>query len=234
MNIINCMNDDEAFGPWFSGPSWDAWRVVLKAAFALRLTDSELELFRELAGGREPPKHRVRELWVIGGRRAGKDSVASLLATYAAALEEAHVGRLRPGEQATVQCLAVDRDQSKIVLGYVKAYFEAIPDLANLVTSVTRLGLELKSGVNVTIATNSFRQTRGRTLSLAIFDECAFWRSEDTVKPDYETYRAVVPSLATLPGAMLVGISSPYRKAGLLYEKWKAHYGRDSDDVLVI
>jgi hypothetical protein len=26
-------------------------------------------------------------------------------------------------------------------------------------------------------------------------------------------------------GAMLVGISSPYHRAGLLYRKWKAHYG---------
>ncbi len=49
-----------------------------------------------------------------------------------------------------------------------------------------------------------------------------------------EVYRAIVPGLATLPSAMLVGISSPYRKAGLLYEKWKAHFGKDSADVLMI
>ncbi len=33
---------------------------------------------------------------------------------------------------------------------------------------------------------------------------------------------------------MLIRISSPYRKAGLLYEKWRDHYGKNSDDVLVI
>ena len=33
---------------------------------------------------------------------------------------------------------------------------------------------------------------------------------------------------------MLVGISSPYRKAGLLYDKWREHYGKDSDRVLVV
>jgi hypothetical protein len=33
---------------------------------------------------------------------------------------------------------------------------------------------------------------------------------------------------------MLIGISSPYRRGGLLYERWKTHYGKDDDDVLVI
>jgi len=43
-----------------------------------------------------------------------------------------------------------------------------------------------------------------------------------------------MPGMATLPDAMLVGISSPYRRAGLLYGKWKRHFGKDSDDVLVV
>jgi hypothetical protein len=233
--IIDAMTDSEiGFGRWFGGDSWANWRTILKAAFALPMTAEELVVFGELAGGREPPTKRVRELWIAAGRRAGKDSIASLLATYAATIEEAHVGRLRPGELATVQCLACDREQAQIVLGYVKAFFEEIPDLKALIVRETRLGLELASGISVTVATNSFRQTRGRTISLAIFDECSFWRSEETVNPERETYRAVFPGLATLPGAMLVAISSPYRKAGLLFDKWKQHYGKDTADVLVI
>jgi hypothetical protein len=233
--IIDAMQDAEiGFGRWFGGDSWANWRTILKAAFALPMTANERVVFRDLAGGREPPTNRVRELWIAAGRRAGKDSIASMLATYAATIEEAHVGRLRPGELATVQCLACDREQAQIVLGYIKAFFEAIPDLAHLIVRETRLGLELASGVNITVATNSFRQTRGRTISLAIFDECSFWRSEETVNPDRETYRAVLPGLATLPGSMLIAISSPYRKAGLLFDKWKQHFGKDSADVLVI
>jgi len=198
VNIIQAMCDLEiGFGRWFGGDSWANWRVILKGAFALPMTREELVAFRELAGGRDPPLKRVRELFVVGGRRGGKDSIASLLAVFAAAIEEGHVGKLRPGEQAIVQCLACDRDQSKIVLGDIRSFFEAIPELAGMVTSVTRLGLELESGVNITVATNSYRQVRGRSILLAIFDEVAFWRSEDTVKPDYETYRAVLPSLAT-------------------------------------
>jgi hypothetical protein len=33
---------------------------------------------------------------------------------------------------------------------------------------------------------------------------------------------------------MLISISSPYRKSGLMYEKYKAHYGKDNDSILVV
>ena len=78
------------------------------------------------------------------------------------------------------------------------------------------------------------RRARALDRLAPILDECAFWRDESSASPDVETYSALVPGMATIPGAMLVGISSPYRRGGLLYEKWKAHYGKDDDDVLVI
>jgi hypothetical protein len=232
VNIIDVMNDEEAFAPWFEGPSWDPWRVILRAAYCLPMTPYELEVFTELAGGRSPPSRRVRELFVVGGRRGGKDSIASLLAVFAATLEEGHRGRLRPGEKALVQLLAVDRDQSKIVLGYIRSYFDE--NLQAMIVRETRDGFDLNNDVSISITTNSFRQVRGQTVVLSIFDECAFWKDETSVKPDVETYRAVKPSLATLPGSMMVAISSPYRKSGLLYDKWRAHFGKGSDDVLVI
>jgi len=39
--------------------------------------------------------------------------------------------------------------------------------------------------------------------------------------------------MATLPGAMLLGITSPHRKSGLAYERWREHYGRDGDILVV-
>jgi hypothetical protein len=233
-SIIDAMGDAECFGPWFEGESWNAWRAILKAAFALPMTPQELITFGELAGGRAPPGRRVKELIVAAGRRSGKDSVASLLATYFAVIEQGHLGRLRPGEQAVVQCLAVDREQARIVLSYIKAFFSEIPDLGAMVTRETRFGLELNNGVSIEVTTNNFRQARGRTVLLAILDEVAFYRDEASTTPDYEVYRAIVPSLATLPNSMLIAISSPYRKAGLLWEKYKKHFGKDGDDVLVI
>jgi hypothetical protein len=79
---------------------------------------------------------------------------------------------------------------------------------------------------------NSFRSVRGWTLLACIFDEVSFWRDESSAQPDVETYTACLPSLLTTNG-MLIGISTGYRRAGLLYAKHREHFGEDSPDVLV-
>ena len=97
IDIVEALDDENLFGPWFAGPSWSTWRAVLKGAFAIEMTADELKLFRAVAQ-RDPPKHRVRELWAIVGRRGGKDSVASVVACYAAGFVD-YRGILRPGER---------------------------------------------------------------------------------------------------------------------------------------
>ena len=234
LTIIDVMDAPNGFQPWFEGESWNAWKAVLKAAFALPMTPQELITFGELAGGRAPPKRRVRQLFCIAGRRCGKDSVAALLAVHAGTFEQGHVGKLRPGETAHIALVAVDRDQAGVLSSYIRSYFRQIPDLAQMVTRETRSGLELNNGVVISVQTNSFRQARGRTVLLCVLDELAFYRDENSQTPDIELHRAIMPSLMTLPNSMLVGISTPYRKAGLLHQMWKDHYGKDSDSVLVI
>jgi hypothetical protein len=76
-------------------------------------------------------------------------------------------------------------------------------------------GVDVSAGAELLVLASDFRNVRGRSVACAIFDECAFWQSELTTNPDVEVYQAVVPSLATLPGAMLIGISTPYRRACL-------------------
>ena len=94
MHILEAIDDPALFHPWFSGPSWNAWRVVLKGAFALPMTAAELEVFRNLSE-RDPPDSPVRELWIVAGRRAGKDSIASVIAAHFAAFTD-YRSRLRP------------------------------------------------------------------------------------------------------------------------------------------
>jgi hypothetical protein len=230
-NIIRNLDDPALFQPWFSGDSWNAWRSVLKGAFALPMTPEELATFKLLAD-RDPPAAPVRELWVVAGRRCGKDSIGSLIATQLAAFSD-YLDRLRPGERALVMCLACDREQAKIVLGYTKAYFEQNPLLGAMVTRETANGLELSNGAEIAVHTNSFRAVRGRTVVCAIFDEVAYWRDENSASPDREVYNAVRPGLSTLPGSLLIGISTPFKRSGLLYDKWRQHYGQPGD-VLVI
>lgn len=230
LSIAGAMDDPGLFGPWFEGQSWNAWRAILKGAFALQMSDAEREFFRQVAE-REPPASPVRELWVIAGRRSGKDSVASLIVAHAASLFD---GRgLRRGERALCMCLACDRDQARIVLNYTRSYFADIPPLAAMVARETANGFELNNDCDIAVATNSFRAVRGRPVRCAVFDEISFWRDESSSNPDEEVYRAVKPGMATLKDALLIGISSPYRKSGLLYRKFSEHYGKPGN-VLVI
>jgi hypothetical protein len=231
IDIVDAMNNPALFEPWFRGDSWDGWRTILKAAYALPMTAAEIEFFRAVAE-RDPPEQRVRELWIVVGRRGGKDSIASLIAAHSAALFDQQ-DKLRPGERALVACLATDKDQAKIVLNYTKSYFSDVDLLTNMVGRTTATGFELKNSVDVSVLTNNFRAVRGRPVLCAILDEIAFWRDESSATPDEETYKAIRPALASIPGSMIVGISSPYRKSGLLYTKFKKHFGQDGD-VLVI
>jgi hypothetical protein len=210
--------------------TWATWIVVLKAAFALALAADETALFKVVAGNRAPPTQRVRQLWAIAGRRSGKSRVAALIACYLA-LFARH--RLARGEVGTVLVLAASQAQARTVFDYVKGFLDASAALRREVAAVTQQEITLRNGIVIAVHANSFRTVRGKTCVAAIFDEAAWWRDDTSANPDLEVYRAVMPSLATTNG-MLVGISTPYRKVGLLHQKHRDHYGQDSDDVLVV
>jgi hypothetical protein len=232
ISVSAAMSSPKLLGPHFTGESWNTWRATIKATFAEPMSDAEIDAFRAVAE-RDPPNHRVSEAVFIVGRGGGKDSIASLIATCIA-VNFNPKGKLRPGEVATIMCIAVDRDQAGIVANYIKGYFEDIPVLRPLVGSIDRNGVTLKNGVEIVVATNSYRSVRGRRIICVIFDEVAFWRSEDSANPDIEVAGAVAPGLARTPGSMLILISTAHKRSGLLYEKWKKHYGRNDDDVLVV
>jgi hypothetical protein len=124
-------------------------------------------------------------------------------------------------------------DQANTVFGYVRGFLEASPALAKEIANVKRYEIELKNGIVIAVHSNSFRTVRGRTLVAAVFDEVSFWKDETSAAPDIEMYRAVLPALATTRG-MLIGISTPYRKFGLLHQKHRDHFGVDDDGVLVV
>jgi hypothetical protein len=233
-NIVEAM--DGIFRPWFppatdGTDTWSGWKAVLKAMDGLPMTADEIEFFKSIAGGREPPAHRVSELVAVAARRTGKDSVASVVAAHAAALFDQQ-DKLRPGEKAQIYCLACSRDQARIIFGYVKSYFDDIPQLKKMVVRETASTFELNNGVDITVATNSFRSVRGKPIFLGILDEAAFMASDTSANPDVELYAALRPGMLTIPTSRIIIISSPYRKAGLLWGRYKKFFGENDDKTL--
>ena len=101
-------------------------------------------------------------------------------------------------------------------------------------TAFNQQEIRLKNGVVIAVLCSNFRRIRGRTLLAVVLDECAFWNDDELcANPDSEVYTALLPSLATTNG-MLIGISTPYRRLGLLHAKHRDFYGVDDDDVLVV
>jgi hypothetical protein len=236
VNYVEALDHKDIFGPWFSGPSWKAWRTIERAIFGLPIPDDEMALFKELTGRAEAPDRPCTEAWLIAGRRSAKSRKAAVIATYLCTIGAEIAGYRRnmaPGETGTVLVMAVDRRQAAIVLDYARALFREIPLFRALVARESGDGVELTNGMALTVLANDFRSIRGRTIVACILDEVSYWRHELTRSPDLEVYRAAKPGLATVKGSLLIGISSPYRRAGLLWRKFKRHWGK-AGDVLVV
>jgi phage terminase large subunit-like protein len=140
---------------------------------------------------------------------------------------------LAPGERGTLMVIAADRRQARVVFRYVEGLLDEVPMLAALVQSRTREAIHLTNRVTIEVHTASFRAVRGYTLIGAICDEVAYWRAEESANPDVEIINALRPGMATVPGALLLCIGSPYARRGALWEAYRTHYGRDGDPVLV-
>ncbi|MFN8096220.1 MAG: hypothetical protein U0599_29075 [Vicinamibacteria bacterium] len=217
--------------PAFAGPSWDAWRTILRATFALPMDAEQLATFQALTGRTEAPTQPAKEAWVIAGRRSGKSITAALVATYIATTR---TFRLAPGERGVLMVLASDRRQARVIRRYVGGLLESTPVLAALVDRQTREAIVLKNGIEIEIHTSSYRSVRGYTVVAAICDEIAFWASEDSADPDREVLAALRPATATVPDALLVCLSSPHARVGEAWRTHEAHFAKDGDPVLVV
>lgn len=212
--------------------TWTTWRSVLKAAYGRPLNQREHRAFAAVAGDRQPPKHKVKELVAVVSRRAGKGRIAGAVAAYEAALVD-HSKHLAPGEKPVVACISPTRAQANVVKDYTLGFFEASDILRGEVVETTADEIRLRNGVTITTLTSDYRTLRGRTLLCAIIDEAAFLRDELSAAPDIEAARALLPGLSTTGGSLLV-LSSPYRRSGLLHQRHRDFFGKDDGNTLVV
>jgi len=233
ISIDQALRDEHLLGAAL-GPSdtWDVWMSVLRAAFGEKLTKSQRLHFDQVAGGREPPARRVRELWAVCGRRSGKTRMSAAMAVFASCFVD-YSDRLSPGETGYCVVIAPSRSQARLAFDYCLAFIQQSPILAPLIDNVTSEEIRLRNHITISVHSASFRTIRGRSLVAAVFDEAAFWRSDDAAEPDVEILRACLPALSTVNG-MIIGISSPHSQRGLVYARHRDYFGQPGDDVLVI
>ena len=112
MNIIQAIDDDNVFGQFFRGPTWDTWRVFLAALFGLQMKPEQLAVFRKFTGRTAAPTSPLHEAWLCIGRRGGKSFVLATIAVFLSAFRDWR-GYLGPGEVGTVMVIAADRRQAR-------------------------------------------------------------------------------------------------------------------------
>ena len=228
LTIIDALDDPALFANHFKGPSWAPWRVYLKALFALPLNEAELPVYRHHSGRQHPPATPSQYSALVVGRRGGKSRVMALLAIWAACFRS-YKAHLAPGEKAVVSIIGANRHQCRVILRYIAGAMREIPLLKPLIAEELAESVVLTNDVIIEVATASFRTVRGSSVVCCVCDEIAFWRGEDSVSPDFEVIRAIRPSMANIPGSMLILASSPHAKRGVLYDVWKRNFANDTD-----
>lgn len=234
MNILDTIHDAKLFRPLFKTlGTWKTWIVVLKALFALPMTEEDLHLFQQLTGRQTPPANPVTEAWLICGRRSGKSFIVALIAAFLACFRD-YRPLLGPGERGVIMIVATDRKQARVIMRYLTAILQAVPMLAAMIQRQDAEAIDLDNNISIEIMSASYRSIRGRTVVVFIGEETPFWRDENSANPAEEILAAVRPAMATIPGALLICIGSPYRRSGVVYEAWKKHYGKDDSTILVV
>ena len=228
MKLYDFMTNPELAGREFCGPSWSTWRVIARLidGDGALLSAEDQGLALQLTGRAKLPTVAPREVYIGAGRRSGKTRFGALVAAWLVAQDYSE--RLAPGETAVVADVAPDRRQATLALDYSRGIVHASELLrAELVTDNAD-ALEFSHRTRLEIATASYRTVRGRTMAGAVIDESAFLRAEDTALPDLELARALRPALLTLSGILVV-ISSPHRKVGLLHDAFRRYYAADGE-----
>jgi hypothetical protein len=231
MNILQGLRSPRIFRQAFSDlKTWHSWEVFLAAVFGLSIAEGpDFELYRKCTGREVAPAEPFREVFCTSGRRSGKSRIAAACAVYQATLRD-WTKVLGVGERGKALIVATDRAQAKVIQGYVAGLLHSNPNLRRLIVAEGKETIELSTGVDIEIATASYRGIRGRTVVFACLEELSFWRSSEVyANPAEEIYRALKPSLATAPGSLLLGISSAYARQGLLWRMVQQHHGKDSD-----
>jgi ribosomal protein L37AE/L43A len=238
INILQAMQDPKLWKTFqqkkgllsrkLAPDSWRNWKSFLATLFALPMDEEQVSIYRQCTGRTDPPKAAFEEAFCIVGRRGGKSLIAALVAVFLAVFKTYD---LSPGETGTLMVLSADKKQSRVVLGYIKAFFKTAM-LRGMVLAETRESIRLNNSIVIEVHVSSFKTTRGYTCIGVVCDEIAFWQSESASNPAGEVLNALRPSLATTHGLLLC-ISSPYSKTGPLYENFRENFGKNESPILV-
>lgn len=201
---------------------------------------TEVEIYEFLTDKKYDPKKieevKVNKINLICGRRSGKTLLSAIIALYCA-ISNNWKPFLQKTPFATVLIMSHSREFSDEVLEVIKGLIENSPVLSRLVNQEakqTASAMNLKvpwvvngiieySKVQIKVGAASSKTTRGIAACAILCDEIAYWNLDEAMKEtDVKIMKAVRPAMKQFGNlAMLIKLSSPGIKQGVLYNEYK-------------
>ena len=202
---------------------------------------TEYEIYEFLTESKYDPRKlkdiKINKINLICGRRSGKTLLSAVIAIYCA-ISNNWKPFLKKTPFATVLIMSHSREFSDEVLEVIRTLIEASHVLSALVNkdkknSASTMNLKVPwiinnsqiqySRVQIKVAAASSKTTRGVAACAIICDEIAFWNLDENMKEtDAKIMKAVRPAMKQFREfAMLIKLSSPGIKQGVLYGEYK-------------
>ena len=169
-----------------------------------------------------------KEVWGDCGVRAGKtDRLAGTIVAYEAVCG-GHEAFVREGRPVICFQIAQDIRMAKYSLTSIHQTLKSMKFLRygsadSWIKNITAERIELKNGVVINVTPPTVKSIRGYDSPVAVLDEVGVWYQDaDSANPDFEIYDQVDSRQAQFQYPKIVGISSPWNRAGLLYKRWEA------------
>ena len=197
------------------------------------MSPEHLDIYRRCTGRSHYSGVPFSEATVIAGARAGKDSrIACPILCYEAIFGD-HWKELSKGERGMITLVASDLKQTKVAFSYISDYLMKSDLLAGEVDEFMSSEIRLKNGLIIGCFPCTMRATRGWTIPVGVLDEMAFFRIEGNADSDVEVEMAMRRGMLNISRSMLIKISTPYMKSGIVHKDFKDAWGIDNPDILV-
>lgn len=201
---------------------------------------TEVEIYEFLTDKKYDPSKiesvKVNKINLICGRRSGKTLLSAIISIYCA-ISTNWKPFLQKTPFATVLIMSHSREFSDEVLEVIKGLIEGSPILSRLINADAKQtssamnllvpwvvdGLIQYSRVQIKVGAASSKTTRGIAACAILCDEIAYWNLDESMKEtDVKIMKAVRPAMKQFgKHAMLIKLSSPGIKQGVLYNEYK-------------
>lgn len=202
---------------------------------------TEVEIYEFLTEKEHDPQRieelKVNKINLICGRRFGKSTITAIIAIYCA-ISTNWKPFLSKTPYATALVMSHSKEFTEEILDIVKEFIKGSPVLTRLINkdrkqTASAMNLAMPfivdnrieiSQVQIKVGAASSKTTRGVAACVVIADEICWWNLDENMKEsDAKVMKAVRPALKQFgKHGMLIKLSSPAIKLGVLYDEYVA------------